>query len=399
MSSLSILPVSRTKNPGQFKKDFVLFPWKIYRSDENAELPWAKAWCPPLVVDVMSRFHPKQNAKLGRIEHQSFVAYRNGLPVGRIAAHVNQGHLSEYRDATGFFGFFECVNDKSVSQALFRTASDWLKIRGMKQARGPFSFTLYDEWGWKCDGGPGFPAGFETMSMIHIPHNPPYYNELAVDFGWHKVQDAYNYHLDLRGGLSEKLLRVAAYVEIKAQKNLGKISFRRGSFQSWDRDVALVRDIHENAWQGNWGSYSLTPEEVAHDGRDLRLILKEDLVHFAFVNGEVAGMILGLPDVNEIFAGENGKLFPFTLLKLLWRLHVSGKWKRGRCVILGIKKEFQGKGLEAPLIVKLFQAGQKAGCKDIELGWILESNQKMRRVIEPFCDGVWMTFRAYEKEL
>ncbi|MBL8993336.1 MAG: hypothetical protein JNM63_08355 [Spirochaetia bacterium] len=399
MNLVSVQPISRIENPKKFKKDFVLFPWNIYRSTENKESDWAKVWCPPLILDMMSKFHPRQNAKLARIEHQAFVAYRNGIPVGRVVAHVNQGHLAEYQDATGFFGFFECVDDKNVSEALFHSAAAWLKTKGMKRARGPFSFTLYDEWGWKCDGGPGFPAGYETMSLVNIPHNPPYYNDLVVDFGFTKVQDAYNYHLNLRDGLSDKILRVAAFVEAKAQKSIGKISFRRGSFKHWGRDLALVHAIHENAWQGNWGSFSLTSEEVTHDGKDLKLILKEDLVHFAFVNGEVAGMILGLPDVNEILANANGKLFPFTLLKLLWRLHVTGKWKRGRCVILGVKKEFQGKGLEAPLIVKLFKSGQKAGCGDIELGWILESNQKMRQVIEPFTNGVWMTFRAYEKNL
>ncbi len=386
-------------DPGRFKKDFVLFPWRIYRAPENKSESWAKAWCPPLIVDVMSRFQTKGNAKLIRLPHQAFVAYRDGLPVGRIVAHLNHGHLEQYQDACGFFGFFECVKDREVSRALFHTAAAWLRERGMKKIRGPFSFTLYDEWGWKCDCAPEFPGGFETLSLVNIPHNPPYYNDLAVDFGFEKIQDSYNYHLDLSAGLSEKLFRVAAYVEAKARKQYGEISFRQGDLKQWDRDTALVREIHENAWQGNWGSYSLTPGEVEHDARDLKLILKKDLIHFAFVRGQVAGMILGLPDVNEVIARGSGRLLPFTLPKLLWKLHVSGKWKRGRCVILGVKKEFQGKGLEAPLIVKLFEAGKKAGCTDIELGWILESNHKMRKVIEPFSDRVWMSFRAYEKAL
>ncbi|MBL8995468.1 MAG: GNAT family N-acetyltransferase [Spirochaetia bacterium] len=396
-TSIEIKSIDRMKDPKKFEKEFILFPWKIYRSKENAEKPWAKAWCPPLILDHLDRFNRDKNVKLRRIEYEAFVAYRNGEAVGRITAQINKGHLETFHDDCGFFGYFECVEDKDVAHALLNHAMEWCKARGVKKIRGPFNFSINDDWGFKCDCGPDFPGNFETMPMIYQPHNPPYYNDFVLSWGMHKVQDHYAYHLDMSKGLSEKMVRVADYIEKKAEKSVGGITYRHAELPKWEREVELVKEIHANAWEANWGTVPITQDELDQDGKDLKMIIDPRFVWFVFVKGEVAGFIMGIPDINEVQSKINGRLFPFGLLKLLWQVKVRRRWKRGRCILLGMKKKFQGKGLEAPLIVRLFKVGRSIGVDHVELSWIVESNLKMRKEIEPFTDGVWMSYRAYEK--
>ena len=50
----------------------------------------------------------------------------------------------KYDRDTGFFGFYECIDDLDVSKALFETAREWLRAKGKKKMNGPQSFTVYD---------------------------------------------------------------------------------------------------------------------------------------------------------------------------------------------------------------------------------------------------------------
>lgn len=90
-------------------KKFITFPWKIYEGDPN--------WVPPLIMDRLDFFNPKKNPFYQHSEADLFMAYRNGEPAGRIAAIKYARHLETYNDHTGFFGFFECVDDASVANA------------------------------------------------------------------------------------------------------------------------------------------------------------------------------------------------------------------------------------------------------------------------------------------
>lgn len=397
-SSVLIETIDRMKEPKRFEKEFVLFPWKIYRSKENRDQSWAKAWCPPLIIDHMDRFSTEKNVKLKRITVQPFLAKQGGKVVGRITAQINHGHNEHFKEEAGFFGYFESISDRDVAFALFNAAAEWVKARGAKSIRGPFNFSVNDDWGWKCDLGPDMPGGFDIMPMVYQPHNPPYYNEFALAWGMTKLQDHLAYHLDSAKPLSDKMYRVAQIVEKRAAKE-GKISYRCGDLSKWDREVALVREIHTDAWVPNWGQIPFNEAELAQDAKDLKMIIEPFLIWFVFVGDEPAGFIMGLPDVNEIQSKINGRLLPFGLLRLLWKVKVSRKWTRGRCVLLGMKRKFQGRGLEAPLVVKLFDAGRQVGIRDIETSWILESNRPMRTLVEPFSDRIWMSYRSYQKAI
>ena len=119
-------------------------PFALYGKDSN--------WVAPLYFERFEHLDPKKNPYFQHAETQLFLAEVNGKPVGRISAQIDRLHLERYHDATGQFGFLEAPNDPAVFAALFAAAEIWLKSRGMKRVRGPFSFSINDEMGLLVDG-------------------------------------------------------------------------------------------------------------------------------------------------------------------------------------------------------------------------------------------------------
>ena len=127
-------------------QDFIKLPWsaKIYENDP--------AWVPPLLKDQQRLFDRDRSYFFEIGDAEYFLAYRNGKPVGRITAHVNHLYEEKYDTGTGFFGFFEAVNDPDVAQALFNSASNWLKEKGKTMMNGPQSFPYMILWDLKSRG-------------------------------------------------------------------------------------------------------------------------------------------------------------------------------------------------------------------------------------------------------
>src|SRR5512139_375626 len=156
MASVEIAPVR-----GRSDLDaFVALPYGLHRL-----LP---GWTPLLRRDVRTTLDPARNPFFDHAERELFLARRAGRVVGRIAAIHDRLHNETHGDRVGFFGFFESVADPGVAGALFDAAAAWLRGRQRDALRGPMSPSINDEAGLLVDG-------FETPSVLMMPHNPPYY--------------------------------------------------------------------------------------------------------------------------------------------------------------------------------------------------------------------------------
>src|SRR6266540_1585522 len=165
------------------REQFLRLPWQLYKDVKN--------WVPnPLILqrDVVS---PKQNPFFEHGEAQLFLALCDGAPVGRISAQIDHRHIEHYNDGTGFFGFYESVDDAEVSQALLAAAEAWLLERGMERARGPLSFSMDEEAGLMVEG-------FDQPAMISMPYALAYYQPLIEAQGYEKAMDLYAYRWDVR---------------------------------------------------------------------------------------------------------------------------------------------------------------------------------------------------------
>lgn len=363
------------------RKAFLKLPWKIYRDDP--------AWIPPLLYEEARRLNPRKNPFFENGEGVCLIARRDGEVVGRISAQIDHTHNQLHGESTGFFGFFESIDDPSVSGALLDHAAAWLRDRGMMRIRGPFSWSINEESGLLIDG-------FEHPPQLLTGHHRPYYQRLLEAWGLAKVKDLYCWLYSAFDPVPEAALQIA-----DAVREYPGLTIRQLDPENYERDIEIIFDVFNSAWQKNWGFVPLTDSAIKRIGKELKLILDKRMVYIAEVDGKPAAICVCVVNLNEAIRDLNGRLFPFGFAKLLYRLK-RHKVKWVRLMMLGVKKEFRGSVLGGLSILLYTIIHQKA--KDIdyhggELSWTLEDNDKINMGIQLMGGKHYKTYRVYEKGL
>jgi len=360
-------------------KDFIYFPWSVYRDDPN--------WVAPLLIEQKQRYSNK-NPFFEHARWQGWVAYRDGKPVGRISAQIDELYLERYADRTGYFGSLEAEDDPAVFSRLFKTAEAWLVQEGMSRVTGPFNLSINEEAGLLVDG-------FDTPPRIMMGHNPPYYGAHIEENGFKPAQDLLAYHQPPTYEFSPIIKRLL-------DRSAGRIRMRHLNRKALDDELAILRHIFNDAWSENWGFVPFTEAEFREVGKAMTLLLDDDFVQIAEVDGEPAAMIIGLPDINQAIQDLNGRLLPFGWLKLLWRIKVRYP-TRARIPLMGVLRKYQhtrlGPALAFAVTDALKQPFIRRGIEEVEMSWILENNQGMRNIIEQLGGVEYKRYRLYEKQL
>jgi len=372
MSSIIVQPVASRQERDQFIK----FPWSIYRNSPQ--------WVPPLLMDRRKLMDRTKNPFYAHAEAEFFLARREGKIVGRIGAIVNHNHNKEHNDTIGFFGFYESINDRDVAKALFDKACAWLKERRMTAMRGPASPSVNDEYGLLIEG-------FDQPQVVLMPYNPPYYAELFESVGLKKAKDLYAYKLLKETTFTGRFARVA---EIMQKKN--DLVFRTLNMKEFAKEIALIKDLYNRAWQYNWGAVPMTNEEFDALAKDLKPVVDPYLVVIAEFKGEPVGFSLSLPDLNVAFKyNRRGYLLPG--LFCLWK-HKK-EIKRARIIVLGVVPERLNTGAGSLL---LYETGKRCvdhGYPEGEASWVLEDNVMMNRGAELMSAVRSKTYRIYEMSI
>ncbi len=337
-------------------------------------------------------FAPKHNPFFQHAEAQFFLACRDGKPVGRVSAQIDRLHLARYGDHTGHFGFIEAIDDRSVFALLLAAAEGWLRSRGMKRAFGPVSFSMWDQPGLLVHG-------FDTPPYVMMGHARPYYAGHIEALGYQKEEDLLAYRVGRETPVPDAMYRV-----IQHALRSGDIVVRPGRREKkyFDIEVALLLDIINDAWSGNWGFVEMTKAEVDDFAGLLRFLLRPGDIAIAEYRGEAAAFAAIFPNVNEAIRELHGRLLPFGWAKLLWRLKVR-RPGTARMPLMGVRKSFQNSALGAALAFAVIDAackfGMACGAVEGELSWILERNRRVRQVIEAFGAVPYKRYRIYEKML
>ncbi len=353
-------------------KEFIRFPWKIYRDDP--------LWVPPLIKEQMVMFSP-QYPFFEHGEMELFLARRGHEAIGRVAAILDRSYVDLSHDKAVFFGFYESIRDPEVAQALIKRVRVWGKVRGMTAIRGPFNPSTNDECGLLVEG-------FNMAPVLMMPYNPVYYSELMKACGLEKCRDLYSYIID-SDTPPERLERFAARV----QRRLPDLTIRPVRLNRMEEELQIIRDIYNDAWRDNWGFVPMTESEIHFLASRLKPLVVKDLVLFAEIKGEPVAFVASFPDYNQVFRRLDGKIGLVGALKFLY---YSKKIKDLRTMLLGVKHRYQKRGIEALLYLETFKRGLKRGFERSELSWILEDNVLMRRPIEMLGGRICKTYRLYE---
>ena len=362
-------------------KQFIMFPWtsRIYENDP--------VWVPPLIMDQKKFFNPKKGYffEIGEVEF--FLAFRDGEIAGRITAHINSLYEKKYDNDTGFFGFYESINDVEVARALFDAAEEWLRQKGKTMMQGPQSFSIYDSVGFEI-------AGLDVIPVVGLFHFAPYYKDLAESCGfkkcidWHcflvkKIDDYKPYLKDVRENVMKQMRDKDIEFRILTKKDMKK------------RAVDIKR-IFNIAWDGNWGHLPFTDKQFDALVGELKLISIPELTIFAEKNGETIGFIISLPDINPALRILQGRLYPWRLLKFLMRYKKTTKI---RTIIMGVLPEHRGQKIDDVFYLKTIEDGVNMGFTESDCSLIVETNKKMIGALKPLKADCYKTYRIYERRI
>ena len=317
-----------------------------------------------------------------------WIAVKNAEVVGRVAAIINDNHNSFHNEKTGFFGFFESIDDKSVSAPLLDAALGFLRNEGMITARGPVSPSTNDECGLLV-------SGFDKEPVMLMPYNPPYYEELLTSYGFAKAKDMYAFWISKDVIKDQKMMDKLERITEMIKKREG-IVYRNLNMKDFNNEVRRVKEVYNDAWSRNWGFVPLTDDEIDHLAKNLKIAVDPDFVQFADIDGKPVGFSLTLPDINQAIKGLNGKLFPLGVFKFLAN---KKKINRLRVIIMGVKKEYQKMGIDAGFYRDVIKAGNRKGYTGAEISWVLEDNFAMVQTAEKLGAKIYKTLRIFDKVL
>lgn len=363
---------------GKKRKEFIMLPFRINSGDPH--------WVPPLLMNVkalMSRKHPFHE----HADVEFFIARNEGgKTVGRISAAVNHAHNEYHNEKTGFFGFLECEKDEELAALLLKTAEDWVKSRGMERVRGPFNLSTNEECGLLVEG-------FNTDPRLMMPHNPPWLGELVERAGYTKSMDMLAYWADSDKHDFDKLFRVAGLVGRR-----GNWTVRGINMKDLSNEMRKIMDVYNECWGENWGFVPMTSREFKAMVDELKMLIKPELTPIVELDGEIAAFGVALPDANIAFKKGNGRAIPTILALKVPPFRV--KIDRVRVLLMGVKKKYRNRGLEALVIENIVNNSRKLGMGRGELSWILENNREMRAILEKQMKAeLYKRYRVYEKEL
>jgi len=340
-------------------------------------------WLPPLRIAEKERLLPAKNPFFAHADHQLLLAMRGTAVVGRIGVFDDRLHNEVHRDSMASFGFFEAA-DEDAARPLFAAAEEWGRAQGRARMRGPLNPSLNESDGLLVDG-------FDSDSMLMMPHNPPEYAGYLEAAGYRKAKDLFAWIYDLDRAVDPRHVELAQRLRERLQ-----LTFRPLSMAEFAREVERLRVIYCGEWENNWGFVPPTLQEFERLARELKPIFDPAAAIVGEIKGRPVACAVAIPDINQVLKGTDGRLFPKGLVRLLYRRRLVDQL---RLLLLGVLPEYRIVGLFPLMVYELFQQVRGTRYRRAEFSWVLEDNRAINQPAEQIGATRYKTYRIYEKEI
>lgn len=358
-------------------RDFIDFPHDLYRGDSN--------YVSELFLGQQDLLSKDKHPFYKHSKAQSYLAYKGGVLCGRILAIWNTNYNSFVNATEGHFGFFDCVEDKEVANALLGQAEQWIREQGGNRMMGPINLTTNDTCGLLVEG-------FDSPPVAMMTYNFPYYQDLIEAYGLRKKEDLRAYMVETETVDGRALLLMD---RLEERLKRSGIILRELNLKDFKNEARKIRDVYNKAWDQNIGFVPMTDEEFNHTAKDLKMIVNPQYAIVAEKEGEIVAFALGVPDINQVLIKiKRGRLFPTGIFKLLF-----GRKKIDliRVLMLGVLEPYRKLGIEACLYGRIIRNGRKNNLKGAECSWMLDSNYLMNHAIEQINGKLYKKYRLFEK--
>lgn len=342
---------------------FVNFPINLYKGNEF--------YTPPLVGDDMKDFNTKKNPAYKRCKSKSFLAYKDDKLVGRICALYNPLADEKFNTKRIRFRHFDAIDDIEVTKALFKAARDYAKELGMDEIEGPNGFTDMDKEGMLIEG-------FDQKTLFFTYYNAPYYKEHLEEIGLVKQVDWVEYRLTLPQTLDPRLEKMSKFVLGRGYK-IVKVK----NHKELNPYIQKAFKIYNEAFSPLYGTVPLSEEMVNYYMGSFLPLLDMDYISIVEnKEGKVVGFAVVVPSLSKATTKCKGRLFPFGWYHLLKALKKNDTIDM---LLIAVKPELQGQGINALLMREILNTCIKHGIKYAETGPELELNTLVQ--------GQWNNFK------
>src|SRR5947207_2198169 len=345
-------------------------------------------WVPPLRLERRMFLNRHANAFFSHGEAEYLLALRDGRVVGRISAHIDRAYNDYHGQRWGWFGFLELEDSEDIAPALLDAAAQWLAARGCERMVGPAAFSMNDESGVLIEG-------FELRPLVRQPWNPPYYRERVEQAGMSKAIDLLMWNLEVTD--RAKVLPVIFELAEKVESEHG-IRVRPMRRRQLRKDLDAFADVYNSAWSKNWDFVPYSKKDLDAYAQELQLVFDKHWFMIAerIDTGEVVGMAMTIPDINQVLQRMNGRILPLGWWHFLHKHRIMDQVRVG---FLGVKPAYQHTGVAAALYVEHFDTAARVRQTHGEMGWILETNRNMNRAMEAMGGRIVKRYRMYERLL
>ncbi len=376
---MSVNIVSIAPTAKELKK-YVRFGIDLYKGN-----PY---YVPPLIFDEVNELRPEKNPSSEFCESQSFMAYRDGKPVGRVTAIINRRYNEKTGEKVARFGYVDFIDDAEVVDALFETVKAWGRERGMTTLVGPLGFSDMDKEGMLIEG-------FEEMGTMATIYNHPYYPGHMERMGFEKEADWIEFRIKVPEGIPEKMHRIADIVSRKFGLHIVNIVSRKWVKETYGQ---AIFDLINEAYKDLYGYTQLTERQINYYiDMYLGILRLEDVCLIADSDDKLIGLGISMPSMSRALQKGRGRLFPFGWYHLLRA--VRGHSDVVDLLLVAISPEYQGKGVNALLFDKLIPAYNKNGYKFAESNVELEGNENVQKQWEYFERRQHRRRRAWKLKL
>lgn len=359
-------------------KEFVGYPFKLYRGS-----PY---WVPQLVADDLATLDLKRNPAGDFCESAYWMAYRDGKPVGRVAAILNRAYIEKWGNKLARFGWFDVADDFEAAQALIGAVEAWARERGMEGVHGPLGFTDLDREGLLVEG-------FDEPATMATLYNHPYYGQFLERLGYAKDVDWIEFRVKVPDAIPEKVLRVNELIAKRTGVRLYEWKSQKQLVKAYGRQLF---ELIDEAYANLYGTTPLTDRQVQSyikqylgfvDPRFTKVMVDTD--------DRLVGFGISMPSLTKALQRSRGRILPFGWLHLLMAFH---KPKVMDMYLVAVKPEFVSRGVIAILMTDLNRSAMEEKLEFAETNPELETNFAVQQLWKDYEKRQHKRRRVYLKK-
>lgn len=337
------------------RKEFALLPFRLYRGN-----PY---WVPPVLKSEINNINPTVNPFFRFCDAKFWIVQKKGITVGRIGAIIHYAYIEKTQEKYGRFTRAEFTDDREVVDALFETAENWIKSKGMSGVMGPLGFSNLDTQAMLVEG-------FDQLASVASVYHLPYYKDHMERLGYRKKTDWIEFRLSLTAEIPEKAVRLAEIIEQRYGLSVIRMKSKR-IMKKFGREIfqLLNKSFYE--------LFSFAPLDekmIEHVLNNYLPVINPEYVHIVTNNDQkVVGFIVPVPSLSKSMQIAKGRLCP----RAMWSILRSRKKNDTVDLFLtGIDPDYQAKGVASLLITKAQEVMIKNKIRTVETTGILEDNFK-----------------------